>query len=530
MKIPAIRIEQHYDNREVKCFAERPANLDAMFRATVARVPDALALIADAERFSYRELDQRIDIVVTQLQQRGIGHGDRVALLIGNRPIFVFALMAILRIGAICVPMNTRQRQPEIAFMAAQSGACAVLFDEACVAELPQQTDAVSVHTWFRADAQSNLQLDSRSATAPQQIVQRAIHEEDPCCIIYTSGTTGKPKGATLTHFGLIHSTLHYEYGLQLHADDVAMLAVPATHVTGLVAIIFAMMRVGGRTVMIENFHVRVFLELAAREKMTYTLVVPAIYNLVLLQPDFAQFDLSAWRLGGFGGAPMPVTTIERLAEALPNLVLANVYGATETSGPTTILPLGEALRRRDTIGKIVPCGDVRVCDEQGNEVAPGTAGEFRICGPMVVPSYWENPTANASSFTDGYWHSGDIGSIDADGWVRIFDRKKDMVNRGGYKIYCSEVENVLCRHESVIECAIIGRPDTVLGERVHAFIVTKTKNISVEELRAYCATNLSDYKVPETIDFIDALPRNAAGKVVKQQLREMLAASSLNR
>lgn len=356
------------------------------------------------------------------------------------------------------------------------------------------------------------------------------IAEEDVFCILYTSGTTGRPKGAMLTNLGTLHSLLHYKYALGLRASDVALLAVPASHVTGLISILLATICVGGRNVIMENFSARAFIEIAAREKVTYTLVVPAIYNLCLLQPDFDRLDLSAWRIGGFGGAPMPVATIERLAAALPELALVNVYGATETTGPTTILPLGEALRRSDTVGKAVACADVRVCDENGNQVAAGDSGELLIAGPMVIPGYWENPQANAESFVDGHWRSGDIGSIDADGWVRIFDRKKDLINRGGYKVYCTEVENILSRHQGVIECATVGRPDTVLGERVHAFVVRRTEAVSADELRAHCASHLSDYKVPETIDFIDELPRNANGKVVKPQLRELLAASALNR
>jgi acyl-CoA synthetase (AMP-forming)/AMP-acid ligase II len=226
-----LTLEQHYDDRMMLCFTQRPATIDAMFRSTVEKMPRQIALVFASERLTYAELAQRVDAVVAHLQQRGIGHGDRVALLIGNRPIFVFALLAILRIGAICVPMNTRQRQPEITYMASQSGACAILFDEGCATELPDNVSVPSVHSWFRADAQSNLRLDTRSHAAPQPSAQRASGEEDVCCIIYTSGTTGQPKGATLTNFGLLHSTLHYEHSLQLRADDIAMLAVPATHV-----------------------------------------------------------------------------------------------------------------------------------------------------------------------------------------------------------------------------------------------------------------------------------------------------------
>lgn len=520
---PALVDERHYDNRHVRCYAQRPAHVDAMFRATVAAMPDRIALVFAAERVDYREFARRVDAVVAQFAARGIRRGDRVALLLGNHPAFAYALLAVARLGAIAVPMNIRQRAPEIAYMLEHCGAAALVFDADCAAEVPA---GAPPHSYFRVDDGSRLALDARSGAAPAAQaagIAPAIAEEDAFCILYTSGTTGRPKGAMQTHLGILHSTLHYEYTLGLRADDVALLAVPASHVTGLVAILLAMIRVGGRTVIMQQFNARGFLELAARERMTYTLVVPAIYNLCLLQPDFAAFDLSSWRIGGFGGAPMPAATVERLARQLPHLALVNVYGATETTGPAVLSPLG-ARDAGDAIGKVAPCAVIRVVDEHGADVPRGTAGELWIAGPMTIPGYWDNPSANATAFVDGYWRSGDIGSIDAAGWVRVFDRQKDMINRGGYKIYSAEVENVLSRHAGVVESAVVGRPDPVLGERVHVFVVRRHDGVDADALRAYCAANLSDYKVPETVAFIDVLPRNAAGKILKPQLRALLA------
>jgi acyl-CoA synthetase (AMP-forming)/AMP-acid ligase II len=524
---PELIIERHYDGRSVRCFAQRPAHVDAMFRATVAQMPGNIALVFEGERIDYAEFARRVDVAVAQFAARGIRRGDRVALLLGNRPAFAYALLAVARLGAVAVPMNTRQRAPEIAYMLDHCGASVLVYDAACGGELPD--GCASVHSYFRVDDRSSLQLDTpgNAAPAPNTAVESpAIAEEDAFCILYTSGTTGKPKGAMQTHLGILHSTLHYQYALGLRADDAALLAVPASHVTGLVAILLAMIRVGGRTLIMEQFNARAFLEFAARERMTYTLVVPAIYNLCLLQPDFATFDLSAWRVGGFGGAPMPAATVQRLAAQLPQLALVNVYGATETTGPAVILPLG-ADAPADVIGRTAACADIRVVDTDGNDVPTGAAGELLINGPMTVPGYWDNPTANATSFVDGYWRSGDIGSIDAQGWVRVFDRQKDMINRAGYKVYSAEVENVLSHHPGVVECAIVGRPDPVLGERVHAFVVRKRDDISDVELREFCSSRLSDYKVPETFSFIEVLPRNAAGKILKPDLRALLDAES---
>jgi acyl-CoA synthetase (AMP-forming)/AMP-acid ligase II len=265
------------------------------------------------------------------------------------------------------------------------------------------------------------------------------------------------------------------------------------------------------------------FLALASREKITYSILVPAIYTLCVMSPQLSAYDLSSWRIGCFGGAPMPVTTIEMLAEKLPHLQLLNAYGATETTSPSTIMPRTQWRDHLDSVGIAVPCGHIKVVDDDGNEVPRGTAGELWIAGPMVVPGYWQRPEANRSEFVDGFWRSGDIGSMDADGFVRVFDRKKDMINRGGFKVFSAEVEDVIVGLEGVLECAIIGRDDPVLGQRVHAVVVVADgSSVSADTIKEFCGLRLADYKVPETVSLRSTpLPRNANGKVLKATLRE---------
>jgi O-succinylbenzoic acid--CoA ligase len=247
------------------------------------------------------------------------------------------------------------------------------------------------------------------------------------------------------------------------------------------------------------------------------------MYNLCLLQDSFATLDLSAWRVGAYGGAPMPVASIEALAHKLPQLVLMNCYGATETTSPATMMPPGETAAHNDTVGVPVPCAEMKVVDDDGRALPAGEMGEIWIKGPMVVAGYWHNPEATAKEFVDGFWKSGDMGSIDAEGYVRILDRKKDMLNRGGYKIYCIEVENVLYEHPAVAECAIVAKPCPVLGERVHAFIGLRHA-VQADELTAFCSSRLSREKVPESFTLSDTpLPRNANGKLMKREMRETL-------
>jgi long-chain acyl-CoA synthetase len=262
--------------------------------------------------------------------------------------------------------------------------------------------------------------------------------------VLYTSGTTGRPKGAMLAHCNIIHSAMIYEACMELTSADRSIAAVPLAHVTGVVANIMSMVRCAGALIIVAEFKAAEYLKVAERERVTQTVMVPAMYNLCLLQADFDNYDLSSWRIGGYGGAPMPIATIEKLAAKIPGLKLINAYGSTETTSPSTIMPPEFTAVQIDSVG--LPCPGVHIIamDADGRELPRGEIGEIWIHSGSVIKGYWNNPTATADNFTGGYWHSGDLGSIDANDFVRVFDRQKDMINRGGLKIYSAEVESVL--------------------------------------------------------------------------------------
>jgi len=523
-----MRDETHW-GRSMRCFGDRPAQLNALFAQALSRHAADEALVCAGRRISYAELDHCAERVAAGLARDGVRAGDRIAILCANEPEFVFALLAAFRLGAIAVPINVREQTPELAYVLDQCKARALVFDADLAARVP--APGALPHLALRYAVGAAAKNSAPSARPFSELLDAgapapapaAPSEEETAVILYTSGTTGHPKGAMLTHLNLIHSVLHFEHCMQFGSKERALLAVPASHVTGLVAIILAMLRVGGCVLMLREFKARAFLELASSERMSYTLVVPAIYNLCLREPDFDRYDLARWRVGGFGGAPMPEGTIRTLAQKLPQLTLVNAYGATETTSPTTSMPLGQQTAHLDSVGVLVPCGELRVMDDEGREVPPGASGELWIAGPMVVPGYWDDAAATRREFCDGYWKSGDIGAIDAEGYVRILDRKKDLINRGGYKVYCAEVENVLSLHPAVVEAALISRPDPVLGEKTHAFVFRSDPACSAEMLRAHCAQRLADYKLPDFITFVERpLPRNANGKLLKRALREI--------
>ncbi|HYZ26894.1 MAG TPA: class I adenylate-forming enzyme family protein [Geminicoccaceae bacterium] len=522
--LPAIRHELHFGDRLVRCFAERPQSLFGLLEAAVARDPDALALVAGPVRLTYRDLTGQAERLAAGLAARGVGPGDRLALLIGNRPEFLITICAAARLGAIAVPLGTREQAPGLRYMLENCGARLLIYDAELAARLPEdwrEDRRVAVGAAPAGQATFATLLDQRGAPPPPY----RPGEEDVAIILYTSGTTGRPKGAMLTHLNIVHSVLHYETCMGLGPDDRSLLAVPATHVTGLLAVLLAMVHVGGATVLLPSFKARGFLEVAAAERITHAVMVPAMYDLCLLEPDFRAFDLSAWRIGAYGGAPMPEATIEKLAEVLPRLQLMNAYGATETTSPATLMPFGDTARHPDSVGREVPCAEVRIMDEAGREVAPGAAGEVWIKGPMVVPGYFANDAAAQGAFAAGFWRSGDVGAIDQAGYLRVFDRLKDMINRAGYKVFSAEVENVLAHHPQIVEAAVVARPDPVLGEKVHAFVRARGERLDQEAVRSFCREHLADYKVPEFLTIgTEPLPRNANGKLQKDVLRRRLA------
>ena len=526
---PKSRREAHYGDRVVSCFVERPASVPHMLEAAVAAKPDGEALVCGERRWSWRDVEREVAAAAIALAERGISQGDRVALLVSNRAEFVFALFAILRLGAIAVPLSTRYQTLEIAYALNDCGASLLIYEADLASRLPapEQVRSVRKHVIVGGTvavpgdgAEPWQALTQARGAAPPKLGR----EEDTAIILYTSGTTGRPKGAMLTHLSLISSALVFQHCFALSAADRSIAAAPLAHVTGIVVNVLSMLACGGTLIILPEFKAPVFLALAERERMTHTLLVPAMYNLCLLAADFAQRDLSAWRIGGFGGAPMPEPTITRFAEILPGLKLMNAYGATETTSPSTIMPAELTTSHLASVGLPVPNCEIMIVDDRGVELPRGEIGEIWIGGPSVVKGYWNRPDADDESFTAGYWHSGDIGSMDEDGFVYVLDRMKDMINRGGFKIFSAEVESVLASHPAVVESAIVARPCPVLGERVHAFVTVREPAPMAPELKRYLQDKLSDYKVPETFTLTtDPQPRNSNGKILKRQLREAL-------
>jgi long-chain acyl-CoA synthetase len=522
--VPPMRHEQHFDGRVVRAFAERPASFNDMLARAVRANPHGEALVGDGNRLTYLELDERVGRIAGGLDRLGVSKGDRVAILASNVIEVVLALMATSRLGAIAVMLSPRESRPALEYMLSHSGAVVLVHEAALNDLVPEPAETPDVRHCVAIGGTLPGKTSFATLAAAEPVDSAAVREEDIAVILYTSGTTGRPKGAMITHLGLVHAAMIYHTCMALTSGDRSVVVVPMSHVTALTAGIGAMVQAAGTLVVASGFKADDFVRLAEAERMTHTVMVPAMYNLILMSPVMDGADLSRWRIGGYGGAPMPAVTIRRLAERLPGLCLMNAYGSTETTGPVVLMPPSETAARRTFVGRAVPVTDLLVMGEDGNEVPTGETGEIWLRAPNVVAGYWRDNAATAESFVAGFWRSGDLGCVDADGYLTLLDRKKDMINRGGYKIFSVEVENVLAAHPAVIEAAVVAKPCPVLGERVHAFIVPRSGETAPEPalLRGYCQPLLADYKVPESFTVLDApLPRNAAGKVLKRELRE---------
>jgi long-chain acyl-CoA synthetase len=488
-----------------------------------ARFPGREAVVDARRRLTWREVREEAGRLAAALHARhGIKPGDRVALLLVNGWEFCVAVFACARLGAVAVTLNTKLRTRELEFMLQNSGARVLLANREWWGEVEPVRDQFSCEAYYLTGAAAAgtepFERLLEPGPEPPAVVPA---EDDTAFIMYTSGTTGRPKGAEGTHLGIVSSAISFARCMGLHEDERTLVAVPLFHVTGLIAQFLTMAYLGGTTVIMRMFDPDEALERLDAEGITHMIAAPAVYVMMMTRPGYRERG-RALRVIGYGGAPIPPHTVTALREWRPGARLHNAYGMTETCSPTTILPDADALARISSVGLPVPTAEVRTVDpDTGRECGPDEVGELWIHGPMVVPGYWANPEATQAAVGDGWLRSGDLARIDAQGYVTILDRIKDMINRGGEKIFCVEVEKVLCAHPDVLEAAVLGVPDPVYGEAVKACVVPRPgRAVDPADIQRWVAGRLAKFKVPSRVEVRDALPRNPNGKVIKALLR----------
>ncbi|SES74088.1 long-chain acyl-CoA synthetase [Salinibacillus kushneri] len=518
--------EESVHGINMKTYKERPSNLTETLSESAKQFPDKTALIHGDERITYRELQKQVNTAAYQLkQQYGVKKGDRVAFLLMNGIPFVVGVYATLKIGAIAVPLNTKLKSSELEFMLINSGAKVLMANQEWWPNIKELIDRIPVETFFITDPSppdGTIPFSKLTNQPAEEHTYEVVHEHDPAFIMYTSGTTGRPKGALISHFNMIHTILNYKYCYNLSSNDSTVIAVPVFHITGLAAQLMTFMSLGGKMVLMPMFKPTPFLEILQNENITHVIASPTVYVMTLQEPDYQKYDVSHFRVAGFGGAPMPSETLKGLKKWVPDIELHNTYGLTETTSPVTIMPDEHQLNHVSSVGVTTPVNEARVVDpENRHDLLPGEVGELLFKGPMVIEKYWNNEKATNKSFENGWFSTGDLAVMDSEGFITIMDRIKDMVNRGGEKIFSVEVEDVLYSHQKIVEAAIVGVPDEKYGEVVKACIVLRDgASLTEEEIKDCVRNRLAKFKVPEYVEFMDVLPRNPNGKVVKTELR----------
>jgi len=487
--------------------------------------PGATALRYLGHTVTWADLRRRVSALAGALGRRGVGFGDRVMVLMLNRTEFVESVLAVNMLGAIAVPLNVRLTPAEIAFLVEDSGA-GVMITEAVLAPVATRVRDIQplLNTIIVAGGSTDDSLlgfediVNEPGDPPEPV---DIPNDSPALIMYTSGTTGRPKGAVLTHTNLTGQTMTglYTTGADIN-NDVGFIGVPFFHIAGIGNLLTGML-LGVPTVIypLGAFEPGHLLDVLETEKVTGIFLVPAQWQAVCAEQLARPRDLRL-RVMSWGAAPAPDALLREMSAVFPGTQILAAFGQTEMSPVTCMLLGDDAIRKRGSVGKVIPTVAARVVDENMNDVPVGEVGEIVYRAPTLMSGYWNNPDATAEAFEGGWFHSGDLVRMDEEGYVWVVDRKKDMIISGGENIYCAEVENVLADHPGIVEVAVIGRAHEKWGEVPIAVAAVTDDQLLVEDLVEFLAERLARYKHPKALEILDALPRNPAGKVLKTELR----------
>ena len=490
------------------------ANLAQNLAATVARHGDRIALKLDDLELSYRMLDEGAARVAGMLRSKGMGPGDRVGIMLPNVPYFPVAYYGALRIGATIVPMNVLLKGREVTFYL-KDPAVKVLIAWHDFADAAQ-TGAGEAGADLVLVKPGEFEQLLAGAEPVREVADRA--GDDTAVILYTSGTTGTPKGAELTHENLRRNSEVSRGLFDLAEEDVVLGALPLFHSFGQTCAMNNCVGSGAMLTLVPRFDPAKALEIIARDKVTVFEGVPTMYAAMLQHPDADSADTSSLRVCVSGGAAMPGEIMRAFEEKFGCIILEG-YGLSETS-PVASFNHPDRGRKVGSIGTPIEGVEMKVVDDEGNDVAQGDVGEIVIRGHNVMKGYWNRPDATADAIRAGWFHSGDMAKVDEDGFFFIVDRKKDMIIRGGYNVYPREIEEVLYEHPAVAEAAVVGVPHPELGEEVAAAVALKAgREVSADDLQAYVKEQVAAYKYPRRIWFLDELPKGPTGKILKREI-----------
>jgi long-chain acyl-CoA synthetase len=490
-------------------------NLASIVTESAARVPDSTAVRLGELELSYAELDNRSARLAALIGEAGLQPGERVGVMLPNVPDFPIAYYGVLRAGGVVVPMNVLLKRREIAFYLGDSGAKFLIAWHGFGAEAragAEETGAELIEVEPTAFAATLDAIEPAAGVAE-------IDAEDTAVILYTSGTTGQPKGAELTHFNLSRNAdVASRTTCTVEQGDVVLGSLPLFHSFGQTVSMNASMRVGATLTLLPKFDPGEALETMQRDRVTHFYGVPTMYGALLHHPGREEYDTASLRTCVTGGASMPVEVLRGFEDAFDCIVLEG-YGLSETSPVASSNHAGME-RKPGSIGTPIAEVEMRVVDEDDNEVAQGEVGEIVIRGHNIMKGYWQRPDATAEAMRGGWFHSGDMARVDEDGYFFIVDRKKDLIIRGGYNVYPREVEEVLYEHPKIREAAVLGVPHEQWGEEIGAAVVLhEGEELSPAECSEYVKERIAAYKYPRLVWFLDDLPKGPTGKILKREI-----------
>lgn len=471
--------------------------------------PEKTAFASGEQRYTFREVHDKVGRIAAALTKHGFKKGDRLALLLPNEPEFIAVVYACAWLGVIVVPLNTRLSQKEIDHILVDSSPHGLIRHSSLpvpTVQLPWQLVIDQEPLEYSDDSYPEIVYDPNAAFT----------------LIYTSGTTGQPKGVVLTHANIFANLDHVNYWMRYREGGVYLHAAPLFHIADF-PFMFASPAFGTCQTTIPKFSPQTFCETVQRERVTHTVVVPTMLNLLTQFPELEKYDLTSLKRLGYGGSPIARELIHRTREVFPKVELIQVYGLSETGFLTGLQDHEHTENRLTSCGRACPGIEVRVVDESGKEVEAGKSGELVVRGANVMRGYWSNPNESEAAFRAGMFRTGDIGYQDAEGYFYIMDRRKDMIVSGGENVYSAEVEAVIYQHPAVLETAVFGIPDPQWGELVMAIVALKPgMTLNAQDLITFCKQSLAHYKVPRRVEFSETeLPKSGSGKILKRVLRE---------
>ncbi len=497
-------------------------DLLSILHQTVQRYPQKPALFFKGEGISFIKLEENVLRLANALRTCGVQKSDKVAIYLPNGPEYVYSYLACFCLGAVAVPLDYMLKTDELISCLEHSQAKVLIAEghhEVSLGRLKEAVSSLKVLIVCGEKIDHALSWNEIMAKASTHWQPIPINDQDPALILYTSGTSGKPKGVLLNYKHLEGSPRAMEYFVDLSDQDIKLCALPLSHIAGLIYIQNCVL-FGISLVLMERFHPLEFLRNIESHRVTCFHIVPAMYTAILTLKQIEQFDLSSLRWVVVFGAPSSPEILRRFQRHCPRAQLLNGWGMTETCPPNTVTPLGS--RRIESVGKPSPHCEIKIFNEDDQEVQAGQVGEIVIRGWVVMEGYYKDPETTSQLKRNGWFHTGDLGRFDAEGFLYIVGRKKEMIKVAGQIVYAPEVEEALYKHEAVLEAAVVGIPDPLRGEAVKAFVVLKEGgNASEEDLRYFAREHLAHFKVPQVVELKTSLPKNRTGKIDKELLKE---------